>query len=60
MSASASTVTCTRAWGCEPRLVVGKVYPLVREYFRNGEFHVVIKDEAGKFEAPDIFVSDPS
>ena len=50
-----ATVKCCTAWGCEPRLIEGKEYTLVSSCFRNGEGHYTVKDENGKFEAPDVF-----
>ena len=56
MSTAVKTTTCCKAWGCEPRLVEGKQYRLVKNFFSNGEHQSILEDETGQFETPSIFL----
>tara|TARA_R110000772_G_scaffold203982_6_gene314162 strand:- start:2622 stop:2858 length:237 start_codon:yes stop_codon:yes gene_type:complete len=50
------TTICCKSWGCEPRLIEGKTYRLVKNFFSNGEDQSIIEDESGKFTIPSIFL----
>ena len=49
-------VTCTQDWSaCEPHTILGLRATLLREYFRNGEFHMSLVMAGMHFESPSIF-----
>ena len=52
-------VKCEDAWTYEPRLVLDKEYEFVSRYFSNGEGHLIVADEHGRFDAPEVFFSEP-
>jgi len=49
-------MVCETVWECEPRLVEGAKYELLKSFFANGEGYFRVQDSNGYiFSVPDVF-----
>lgn len=49
-------MVCETAWECEPRLVEGAKYEVLKSFFANGEGQYHVRDSNGQvFTVPEVF-----